>query len=194
MAIAAWLGAMGAFLVLPALWRGDDRRWWRAWLLAFAGASAVAVAGSLLMVLGMQLLLGIRVAEPAQLLGFAALAALAFTAIVQALVALLGNRGWILALLLLVIQVAATGVPLTGFAAPGPLALLGAFMPLPVAIDAFQGAIAGGRSELAIDAVVLGAWLLGGVLVTLAVAAGLGQRGAGADDETGDEAVAAPAV
>ncbi len=192
MAIAAWLGAMGAFLVLPALWRGDARRWWRAWLLAFAGASAVAVAGSLLMVLGMQLLLGIEVAEPAQLLGFAALAALAFTAIVQALVALFGNRGWILALLFLVIQVAAAGVPLTGFAAPGPLAALGGFMPLTCAIDAFQGAIAGGRSNLAIDAVVLGAWLLGGVLVTLAVAAGLGQREGG--DEAGDDGVAAPVM
>ena len=118
------------------------------------------------------------------------LAALAFTAIVQALVALFGNRGWILALLFLVIQVAASGVPLTGFAAPGPLAALGAFMPLTCAIDAFQGALAGGGSNLAIDAVVLGAWLLGGVLVTLAVAAGLGQRGAG--DEAGDEPMAAP--
>ena len=192
MAIAAWLGAMGAFLVLPALWRGDDRRWWRAWLLAFASASAVAVAGSLLMVVGMQLLVGIEVAEPAQLLGFAALAALAFTAIVQALVALFGNRGWILALLFLVIQVAATGVPLTGFAAPGPLAALGALMPLTCAIEAFQGAIAGGAANLAIDAVVLGAWLLGGVLVTLAVAAGLERRGAGG--ETGDEAMTAPAA
>ena len=179
MAIAAWLGAMGAFLVLPALWRSDDRRWWRAWLLAFAGASAVAVAGSLLMVLGMQLFVGIGVADLPQLLGFTVLAALAFTAIVQALVALFGNRGWILALLFLVIQVAVSGVPLTGFAAPGPLAALGAFMPLTRAIDAFQGALAGGRSNLAIDAVVLGAWLLGGVLVTLAVAAGLGQRGRG---------------
>ena len=190
MAIAAWLGAMGAFLVLPALWRSDDRPWWRAWLLAFAGASAVAVSGSLLMVLGMQLLVGVEVAEPAQLLGFAALAALAFTAIVQALVTMFGNRGWILALLFLVIQVAATGVPLTGFAAPGPLAALGAFMPLTRAIDAFQGALAGGGSHLAIDLVVLAAWLVGGVLVTLAVAAGLGQRGA--EDEAGDEAMAAP--
>ena len=194
MAIAAWLGAMGAFLVLPALWRSDNGRWWRAWLLAFAGASAVAVAGSLLMVLGMELLLGIEAAEPAQLVGFAALAALAFTAIIQALVALFGNRGWLLALLLLVVQVAASATPLTGFAAPGPLTAIGTFMPLTVAIDAFQGTIAGGRSNLAIDAVVLGAWLLGGVLVTLAVAAGLGQRGAGADDETGDEAAAAQAV
>ena len=125
-------------------------------------------------------------AEPAQLLGFAALAALAFTAIVQALVALFGNRGWILALLFLVIQVAASGVPLTGFAAPGPLAALGTFMPLTYAIDAFQGAIAGGRSNPAIDAVVLGAWLLGGVLVTLAVAAGLERGEAGAKPGTRD--------
>ena len=126
----------------------------------------------------MQLLVGIAVAEPVQLLGFAALAALAFTAIIQAPVALFGNRGWILALLLLVIQVAATGVPLTGSPRrPDPSRRLAPFMPLTRAIDAFQGALAGGRSNLAIDAVVLGAWLLGGILVALAVAAGLGQRG-----------------
>jgi putative membrane protein len=192
MAIAAWLGAMGAFLVLPALWRSDERPWWRAWLLAFAGASAVAVAGSLLMVLGMQLVVGVQVVNMPQLLGFAVLAALAFTAIVQALVALFGSRGWILALLFLVIQVAASGIPLTGFAAPGPLAALGAFMPLTCAIDAFQAAIAGGRSSVAIEAVVLGAWLLGSVLVTLAVAAGLGQRGSRAEDKADGGAVAVP--
>ena len=64
----------------------------------------------------MRFLVGIEVADLPQLLGFAVLAALAFTAIVQALVALFGNRGWLLALLFLVIQVAASGVPLTGFA------------------------------------------------------------------------------
>jgi putative membrane protein len=190
MAIAAWLGAMGAFLILPALWRSDERRWWRGWLLAFAGASSVSVAGSLLMVLGMQLFVGIPVAEPLQLLGFTVLVALAFTAIVQALVALLGNRGWILALLFLVIQVAAAGVPLTGFAAPGPLAVLSPLMPLTSAVRAFQGAMAGGASSLGIDVVVLGAWLLGGVLVTLAGAAGLGRRGSGV--EAGDEPMGAP--
>jgi putative membrane protein len=181
MAVAAWVGALAAFLVLPALWQTDDRRWWGAMLLALGAASAVAVAGSLLMVLGMRYVVGIEVADLLRLLAFSVLAALAFTAIVQALVALFGNRGWLLALLFLVVQVAASGVPFTSAAAPGPLAALSPFVPLTYAIDAFRGAIAGSASGTAVDVVVLGAWLIASVLVTLAVAAGIARREAGGE-------------
>ncbi len=186
MAIAAWLGALGAFLVLPAVWRRDDPRWWRSVLVAFGAAAGVAVAGSLLMVLGLRFLLGITVANLPALLGFAALAALAFTAVVQALVALFGNRGWIVALLVLVLGIAASGVPLSSAATPGPLAALGAIVPLTYAIDAFRGAIAGGGSSPALDAIVLAGWLVVGVLVTLAAAAGAGRRATGDAAEAGD--------
>ena len=82
MAIAAWLGALGAFLVLPAMWRrGDDRRWWLAALRSFGGASAIAIFGTVPMVIVLDLLLGVSVASPGTLLVFAVLAALAFTAV-----------------------------------------------------------------------------------------------------------------
>ena len=176
MAVAAWVGALAAFLGLPASWRTEDRRWWRGMVLALGAAAAVAVAGSLLMALGMRYLVGIEVADLLQLLAFSVLTALAFKAIVQALVALFGSRGWLLALLLLVVQVAASGVPFTSAAAPGPLAALSPFVPLTYAIDAFRSAIAGGGSSPAVDAVVLGGWLVASVLVTLAVATGIGRR------------------
>ena len=171
MAVAAWLGALGAFLVLPALRPGDDRRWWRAMLVALAGAAGVAIAGALLMALGIRFLVGVEAARLPQLLGFAALAALAFTAIVQALVAPFGSRGWLAALLFLVVQIAASGVLLTAGTA-GPLGALRPFLPLTHAIDALRGAIYGGASSAAVDAAVLVAWLVVAVLVTLAVAAG----------------------
>ena len=180
MAIAAWLGALGAFLVLPALWGRDDRRWWMAPLLAFGAAGAVAVAGSVLMALVMPLLLGVEVASVGALVGFAVLSALTFTALVQALVAVGGNRGWLVALLLMVLGIAASGVPLGAAAAPGPLSILHALLPLGHAIDGFRSAITGGGVPL-VDAVVLAVWLVGGALVTLAYAAGLG-RGARSDD------------
>jgi putative membrane protein len=179
MAIAGWLGALGAFLVLPALWAADGRRWWVAALGAFAAAAGVAVAGSVLMVLVMSLLLGVQVASVALLVGFAVLSALTFTAVVQALVAVGGNRGWIVALLLLILGIAASGVPLGAAAAPGPLAILHALLPLGHAIDGFRSAITGGGVPM-IDAVVLAVWLVGAGLVTLAYAAGLGR---GARDE-----------
>jgi putative membrane protein len=171
MAVAAWVGSLAAFLVLPAVWRRDDRRWVRAVLAALGAAAALSVAGSVLMALGMRYLVGVEAADLLQLLGFAVLVALAFTAVVQALVALFGSRGWLVALLFLVVQVAASGVPLSAAAAPGPLAALSPFVPLTYAIDAFHGAIAGAGSSPGIDAFVLGAWLLASVLVTLAAAA-----------------------
>ena len=126
--------------------------------------------------------MGIDVASMAMLVGFAVLAALAFTALVQALVATGGSRGWLVALLLLVLGIAASGVPLGVAAAPGPLGILHAILPLGHAIDGFRAAITGGGLPL-VDAIVLAAWLVGAGLVTLAYAAGL-RRGAG------DEALA----
>ncbi len=147
MALAIWLGALASFLVLPAFWGRDDRRWWRSTMVALAAAATVAVAGSLLMVGGIRFLLGVEVAELGTLVAFAALAALTFTALVQALIALLGSRGWLLALLLLVVQVAAAGIPLGTAAVPGPLAAVGPFLPMSHAIDGFRGAIAGGAGR-----------------------------------------------
>ena len=182
MAIAAWLGVLAAFLVIPGIWARDDRRWWRGVLVAFAAAAGVAVAGSLLMVLGLRFLLGVEVAALGQLVAFAILAALAFTGIVQALVVLFGSRGWIVALLLLVVQVAASGMVLGTAAVPGPLAVLHPFLPLTYAVDAFRAAIAGGGGSPAVDAIVLSAFLVASVLVTLAFAAGLGRGAAPADE------------
>jgi putative drug exporter of the RND superfamily len=182
MAIAAWLGVLAAFLVLPGSRAGDDRRWWRAVLIAFGASASVAVAGALVMVLGVRILVGVEVAGLPALIGFAVLAAVAFTAIVGALVALFGSRGWLLGLLLLVIGIAASGMPIGSAAAPGPLALVRPLVPLTYAIDAFHGAVAGSGSASAIDAIVLAGWLVAGLLVTLAVAAGAGRRDVGGEE------------
>ncbi len=182
MALATWLGALAAFLILPALWGRDDRRWWRSALIAFAAAAAVAVAGALLMVGGIRFLLGLDVAQLDSLVAFAILAALAFTALVQALVALLGSRGWLVALLLLAVQVAAAGIPLGTGAVPGPLAALHPFLPLTYAIDAFRGAIAGGWATAPVDAAILITWLMVALLGTLAVAASPGRRDPGPNE------------
>ncbi len=177
MALATWLGALAAFLVLPGLWGSEGRRWWRSVLVAYGAAGAVAVVGGLLMVVGMRFLLGVEPAEPGSLVAFALLATLAFTALIQALVAIIGSRGVLVGLLLLVVQVAAAGIPLGASAVPGPLAALQPFLPLTYAADAFMGAIAGGGSSAAVDAVALGAFLLAGALATLGYAARAG-RGA----------------
>ncbi|HEU0243051.1 MAG TPA: YhgE/Pip family protein, partial [Candidatus Limnocylindrales bacterium] len=182
MALAAWLGALGAFLVLPAVSRRDDRRWWLAVLWSLAVAGGVAVLGSLLMVVVLDVVLGVSVAQPLVLASFAVLAAISFTAVVQALVALFGTRGWFAGLLLLVLGIAASGLGVEAAAVPGPLALIRPLLPLTYAIDAFRAAIAGAGGSLAVDAVALLAFLVAGVLVTLASVAGA-ERDAAEDPE-----------
>jgi len=176
MALAAWLGVMGAFLLLPAIWAADRRRWVRGVLVAYGLAAIVGTAGALLMVAGMRVLLDLQVANMVQLIAFTVLSTLAFTAIIQALVAMFGPRGWLLALLLLVVQVAVIGIPYAASAIPGPVAVLYPLMPLTHAVDAMRGAIAGGGSNPAVDAIVLAAFLVVSLMITLAAAAGPAMR------------------
>ena len=103
--------------------------------------------------------------------------AVAFTAVIQALVALFGTRGWLAGLLLLVLGIASSGIGVEAAAIPGPLLLFRPLLPLTYAIDAFRGAIAGAGGSLAVDGVVLLAFLVAGVLVTLASVAGEARRG-----------------
>jgi putative membrane protein len=176
MALAAWLGVLGAFLVVPALWPRDDRRWWLSALRSFVMAGAVAVAGAVLVVPVLELLLGVPIAQVGGLVGFAVLAALAFTAIVQALVALFGMRGWLVALLLLVLGIAASGLGMDSAAVPGVLSAIRPLLPLSYAIDAFRDAIGGTGGALLVGAIVLSVFLIASVMVTLAAAATPGRR------------------
>jgi putative membrane protein len=125
-------------------------------------------------VAGMVLFLGLQVASLPQLIGFAVLMTLTFTAIVQALVALFGSRGWLVALLLLVLQAAAVGFPAAII--PGPISAIRPLLPMTYAVDALRGAITGAGSVPAIDAFALTAFLVVGLLVTLAGVAGQAMR------------------
>jgi len=171
LALAIWLGALGVFLVLPGTWRADGRRPTQASLVAFAAAAAVVGIGAVLAVFGLRLV-GTEVAQLPGLLLFAVLTALVSVAIVQALVAPLGARGWLLALMFLVVQVAAVGFLYPASTPNGLVAALHTLVPMTYAVDAFRGAMNGAGSSPAADAVVLVGWLVVTVLVTLAVAAG----------------------
>jgi putative membrane protein len=189
MALAAWLGVMGAFLLLPAVWATDERRWIRGVLLGFGAAAAVGIAASLLMVAGMVLFVGLAVASLPQLVFFAVLATLTFTALVQALVALFGSRGWLVALLLLVLQAAALGFPVA--VTPGPIAALHPLLPMSYAVDALRGAITGAGSAPVIDTFALTAFLVVGLLVTLAGVASQAARRTRTEDAASEVGSAA---
>ena len=89
-------------------------------------------------------------------------------AIVQALVVLFEYRGWLVALLLLVLQVAAAGVVVPAATAPGFLQLVNAIMPLGYVSDVARSLVAGATPTALPALAVLAAWLVGSLLVTLA--------------------------
>ena len=179
LAIAIWLGILAAFLVLPGLAWSDRRGFGMATAVAFAGAAAVAVTGSLAAVGALQVLVGLSIANVVALAGFAALSALAFTAVAQALVALFGQRGWLVALLLLAVQAAAAGYPYSASAMPAFVAFAHPFLPVSYAVDALRGAITGGSWNPLLDTAMLVGTLSLGLLVTLAAAAGTAMRRSG---------------
>ncbi len=184
-AISLWVGALAIYLVVPALLgRPDRRRWWLGALAGFAAGALIGIVQALLTVLVLRLGLGIEVAGLPQLLLWAALAAVVFVAIVQACVALFEYRGWLVALLLLVLQVAAAGVIVPAATAPGFLQLVNALMPLGYVIDVARSLIAGATPSLVPALAVLAAWLVGSLLVTLTVAFRSATRAAGGEAET----------
>ena len=171
-ALALWIGALAAFLVLPAfLGRRDTARPWRRALAGFGAAAILGIVQALLLVVALRLGVGIEVARLPELVAVAALAAVAFVAVNQALVALFDYRGWLVSLVLLAIQVAAVGALYPAATAPELLQLLRLVLPMAFAVDAFRALVAGGGPDLAPAVVGLVVWLVGSLVVTLAVAA-----------------------
>jgi putative membrane protein len=97
----------------------------------------------------------------------ALLSMLAAVAVVQALVALFGTRGWMVALLLVVLQTASAGAWLPVETAPGFFRALHPLLPMTYAVEAFRTAMAGGAASLVAAALVLVAWTVAGLTVTL---------------------------
>ena len=183
-ALALWLGAFGAFLLLPSL---SPRLLKQALpmravalrsLLPFLG---IALAQSIL-VLAVLTALGIAPVSPLSV-GLVALAGAAmFMAFHQALLTLLGERvGRITSILVMVLQVVALVGILPVETAPPALQAVSDFMPLSLVTEGLVHAALGG--SLVTTSGVLGeilVWALGSVAVTL-----LASRGARRMDLSG---------
>jgi putative membrane protein len=194
-ALGLWIGALAAFLVLPAfLGRRDPARPWRRAVAGFGAAALLGMAQAVLMVVALALV-GIDIARLPELVAVAAVAAVAFVAINQALVALFDYRGWLVSLVLLALQVAAVGAMYPATTGPELLQLLRLVLPMSFAVDAFRALVAGSGPALAPAVAGLAAWLGGSLVVTLAVAyrtspAGGDDAEPGAEGRADDPAVA----
>ncbi|MER7010701.1 ABC transporter permease [Saccharopolyspora sp. NPDC000359] len=164
-AIAFWTAALGTYAVTRAVPEGaasSRRSTWRLVLGSLLPGALVATTGAVVVSAALAPFLGLSFGSWAAFAGVTLLAALAFVALNQALVALLGNTGRIIGIAVLVLA-AATGVVST---IPGSLQGASAFLPTHGVVQALSAIVtgAGGASSGVLQLV---AWLVAGILVSV---------------------------
>ena len=144
--IGLWLGAMAMFLVFRPFGREALRSTastgglvWR----TLARAGLLALAQAITVVLLLHGALGVDWSLLPQTLGFAALLALAFTALHAFLTVWLGRAGLLVSLVLVALQLAASGGLYPVEILSGPFQAISPFLPLTWAVQGMQLIVAG---------------------------------------------------
>ena len=173
--IGLWLGAMAMFLVF----RPFDREALRSTastggivVRALARTGLLALAQAVAVVLLLHGALGVSWALLPQTLAFAALLALAFTAIHAFLTVALGRAGMLVSLVLVALQLAASGGLYPVEVLSGPFQAISPFLPLTWAVQGMQLIVAGASGgAVAAAAGMVALFGLGGVIGTAFVVA-----------------------
>ncbi|MDQ0733667.1 YhgE/Pip family protein [Arthrobacter agilis] len=145
--LALWVGGIITYTVLRAVSPRALASTAASWRVSAAGY----LQGALFAVLQALVLLGILLAgvglttpHPLGLLAFTVLTALVFTAIHQALVALLGGVGRLVALVLLMLQLTSAGGTYPVATSPGFFQFMSPLLPMTHAVEGLRHLIAGG--------------------------------------------------
>ncbi len=166
LSIALWVFGISVFLVVrPITGRilAGRASPLRLALAAWAPVATIAVAAGWIMAGTVWLFLGLDPVHPGLFLSIVALGAMCFSAIAHLLRIALGTAGSSLLLVLLILQLCASGGTYPAPLLPPFFAAIGPFLPLTYFIDAYRVTISGGLlSHLARDA-----GLLAGVLVVV---------------------------
>ncbi len=177
--IGLWIGALATFLALRPAARGVIGTSAAGGIIvrrAIGRASLIALAQAALVTALVHAVSGVDLALLPATLALTSVIALAFTALHAALTLTLGRAGLVVSLLLLAVQIVATGgiIPIAALADPFPA--LSAVLPLTYAVDGMQALLAGGDPARIVAAVAVMA-LLGGVSLLVArLAAGRSRR------------------
>ncbi len=177
--IGLWIGALATFLALRPAARGVIGTSAAGGIIvrrAIGRASLIALAQAALVTLLMHLVSGVDWALLPATLGLTTVIALAFTAFHAALTLTLGRAGLVVSLLLLAVQIVATGgiIPIAALADPFPA--LSAVLPLTYAVDGMQALLAGGDPSRVVAAVAVMGLLAAGSLIVARLAAGRARR------------------
>ncbi|MEV5764287.1 YhgE/Pip domain-containing protein [Micromonospora sp. NPDC052213] len=147
--LALWVGAMITYMLLRPVNRRHVMSGAPAWRVALAGwlpAAAIGLAQAGVLFAVVTLALDLDPARPAATLGLLALAALAFTAIVQWLGALLGPAGRLAALALLMLQLTSSGGTYPVQTSPGFFQAIHPWLPMTYVVTALRHTVNGGSA------------------------------------------------
>jgi len=173
--IGLWLGAMAMFLVFRPFTREALRSTASTGGLVartLARTGLLALVQAVTVVLLLHSALGVAWSVLPQTLAFAALLALAFTAIHAFLTVALGRAGMLVSLVLVALQLAASGGLYPVEVLSGPFQAISPFLPLTWAVQGMQLIVAGASGgAVAMAAGMVALFGLGGVIGTLLVVA-----------------------
>ncbi|GAA2316892.1 YhgE/Pip domain-containing protein [Streptomyces caniferus] len=145
--LSLWVGAMVAFMLLPALSKralAAGAPGWRITLGSWLPAYAVGVVQVLALMAVLHWGLGLEMARSAGTVGFLLLATACFTAIIQLLGAFFGPAGRVLTLVVLMLQLTSAGGTYPVQTSPGFFAAIHPFLPMSYVVDGLRRLITGG--------------------------------------------------
>ncbi|WP_382308113.1 YhgE/Pip family protein [Herbiconiux sp. UC225_62] len=174
---ALWIGALALFLWLRPFSRAvlaSSASTARLTARTFVRAAGIAAAQVVLLVAFLHLALGVAWSSLPATLGFSLIVALAFTAFHQFLATALGRVGAVISLVLLALQLAATGGLYPVEILSGPFQVINAISPLSYAVSGIQAILTGGDAGTVVTAALVMAGML--VLSILLAAYALARR------------------
>ncbi|MFT4211158.1 MAG: YhgE/Pip family protein, partial [Microbacterium sp.] len=168
-ALAGWIGIYALFLIVKPISKRAITALHSPIRITLAGWLTPALLGGLQMAALFGILaiaLGFSVANPLATLGIMVLASFTYAAIILALNVWLGSVGQFLGLVLMVLQLVTAGGTFPWQTLPAPLVGLHQVLPMGYVVDAMRQLMYGGDlARVAGDVAVLGAWMLGALVV-----------------------------
>ncbi|MFF1254830.1 YhgE/Pip family protein [Pseudarthrobacter sp. NPDC058329] len=175
--LALWIGILMLIQAMRPLTQRALASNARSWKIAVGGwlpFLAVSVVQATLLTLVVNLALGLDAAHPVLMWLFMLAAAMAFSAIIQGIVALLGSPGKLVVLILLVLQLVSSGGTFPWQTTPQPLHVVHEILPMGYVVTGMRHLIYGADLSMIVPTVLglAGYTALGLAMSTLAVRKG----------------------
>ncbi|QAV70820.1 YhgE/Pip domain-containing protein [Salinibacterium sp. UTAS2018] len=168
-ALAGWIGIYALFLIVKPVSKRAVTALRSPIRITLAGWLTPAVLGAIQMVALFGVLaiaLGFTFTHPLGTLGVMVAASFTYAAIILALNIWFGSVGQFLGLVLMVLQLVTAGGTFPWQTLPAPLAALHHVLPMGYVVDAMRQLMYGGDlARVGTDAIVLGAWLAGALIL-----------------------------